>query len=220
MTKANRGPRVWVEAIFDVSYLLIALAAGVYLLVHGQNNRAVALYGVLSLVLAVGDSFHLIPRVVGLWRGDMARRTKSLGFGKLVTSITMTLFYVFLCYLWPIVRGISMPGLWLVLVWGLAGLRILLCLLPQNQWLRPNPPLQWAVLRNVPFLVLGAMVVGLYSTQGPGQPLPWLWLAVTLSFAFYLPVVLLSQKYPAVGALMLPKTCAYLWIIFMGFTLL
>ena len=41
-------------------------------------------------------------------------------------------------------------------------------------------------------------------------------LAVALSFGFYVPVVLFSSIVPAVGILMIPKTLAYVWIIFMG----
>jgi hypothetical protein len=45
-----------------------------------------------------------------------------------------------------------------------------------------------------------------------------MWLAVALSFAFYIPVVLFADAVPAIGMLMIPKTCAYLWIVWMGFT--
>jgi hypothetical protein len=42
-------------------------------------------------------------------------------------------------------------------------------------------------------------------------------LAITLSFLLYAPVVLLASTYPLVGVLMIPKTLAYVWIVFMGF---
>jgi hypothetical protein len=42
-------------------------------------------------------------------------------------------------------------------------------------------------------------------------------LAVLLSFALYLPVVLGARFYPILGIFMMPKTLAYVWIIFMGF---
>jgi len=59
-------------------------------------------------------------------------------------------------------------------------------------------------------------VAGLYffnraSTAG----LDLMWLAILLSFAFYLPVVLWSNRYPKIGMLMLPKTCTYLWMLVM-----
>ena len=46
-----------------------------------------------------------------------------------------------------------------------------------------------------------------------------MWLAILLSFAFYLPVVLWSNQNPKVGILMLPKTCAYLWMLAMCLSL-
>jgi hypothetical protein len=44
-----------------------------------------------------------------------------------------------------------------------------------------------------------------------------MWLAVTVSFGFYIPVVLWADVYPILGMLMLPKTCAYVWMVVMGY---
>ena len=44
--------------------------------------------------------------------------------------------------------------------------------------------------------------------------------AIIISFAWYLPVTLFSKTKPKVGLLMIPKTCAYMWIIAMGLQLL
>ena len=44
-------------------------------------------------------------------------------------------------------------------------------------------------------------------------------IAVALSFGFYLPVVLFSGIVPIVGILMIPKTLAYVWVIWMGWQL-
>lgn len=53
-----------------------------------------------------------------------------------------------------------------------------------------------------------AAVNARYGARMPA--LRWRWLAIALSFAFYLPVVLWSNRQPKAGMLMLPKTCAYL----------
>ena len=45
----------------------------------------------------------------------------------------------------------------------------------------------------------------------------WMWLAVLLSFAFYIPVVLWSEVSPMIGMLMMPKTCMYVWAVAMGY---
>lgn len=44
--------------------------------------------------------------------------------------------------------------------------------------------------------------------------------AIIISFGCYLPVTLLSKSKPKVGLLMIPKTCAYMWVIAMGLQLL
>ena len=45
----------------------------------------------------------------------------------------------------------------------------------------------------------------------------WMWLAITLSFGFYIPVVLWGDLNPAIGLLMIPKTLAYVWVVLMGY---
>ncbi|HBF77715.1 MAG TPA: hypothetical protein DDX02_07800, partial [Clostridiaceae bacterium] len=42
-------------------------------------------------------------------------------------------------------------------------------------------------------------------------------IAVIISFACYLPVVLFAATYELVGMLMIPKTIAYLWIVYIGY---
>ena len=49
------------------------------------------------------------------------------------------------------------------------------------------------------------------------KPFRHLWLAVVVSFACYIPVVLFADQVPAVGMLMIPKTCAYVWTVLIGF---
>ena len=44
--------------------------------------------------------------------------------------------------------------------------------------------------------------------------------AIIISFGCYLPVTLFSKTKPKVGLLMIPKTCAYMWIIVMGLRIL
>ncbi len=44
-----------------------------------------------------------------------------------------------------------------------------------------------------------------------------MWLTIVLSFGFYLPVVLWADAIPMVGMLMIPKTCAYVWTVAIGY---
>ncbi len=170
--------------------------------------------GAATLILGCGDAFHLVPRVLAYWlSGDF---TAALGIGKLVTSITMTVFYLLLEY----VRTdryhkaqvqVSTKGIWV-----LAVARIVLCAFPQNAWTSANSPVSWGIYRNIPFVIIGVMTVVLWLRDAKNdKPLKLLYLAVLLSFAFYIPVVLLAHKIPLMGMLMLPKTVMYIWVICM-----
>ncbi|NCB62941.1 MAG: hypothetical protein EOM52_04895 [Clostridia bacterium] len=214
----KRKPYEIVEVVFDAAYLLFAIGAGVYMLLRAGDNTVLRLYGALALILGCGDAFHLVPRIYGSLTGTMAKLTKPLGLGKLVTSITMTVFYVLLCHVFTAYYGMAVM---FPVIYALAAVRIALCLFPQNGWFSEDAPLSWAVARNVPFALLGMIVIILFAVAAPpGDVFRFMPLAVALSFGFYLPVVLWAQKIPAIGALMLPKTLAYVWIICMGFGLM
>ena len=76
-------------------------------------------------------------------------------------------------------------------VYGLAGVRILLCMMPQNQWLSADAPLSWGICRNIPFALLGLLVIVLFfdSARKHGdKAFRWMWLTIVLSFGFYIPV--------------------------------
>lgn len=106
------------------------------------------------------------------------------------------------------------------LVYGLALVRIVLCMFPQNEWLSAHPPIAWGIIRNVPFALLGAVIILLFAwkvKETRDRAFRWMALTIVLSFAFYIPVVLWAEKIPMIGMLMIPKTCAYMWTIWIGY---
>ena len=79
-----------------------------------------------------------------------------------------------------------------------------------------------SVIRNAVFAVTGIGVMILYLISGNtyGYHMTRMAAAIMISFGCYLPVTLFSKTKPQVGLLMIPKTCAYMWIIVMGLQLL
>jgi len=205
----------WFEVIFDALYLLAAVCFGVIMLLR-NTGIAGQLSGVMALVLAVGDAFHLVPRIITAVSGDRKRMNNLLGFGKMITSITMTLFYVLLWHIGLLFFAPESAHTWTILVYILALSRIALCFFRQNGWTSAVPSVRWAIYRNIPFLLLGAMTAILFGIYfHVSEPLRYMWLAITLSFLFYIPVVVWAQKNPKLGMLMIPKTCMYIWMLAM-----
>lgn len=159
------------EAIFDVCYLTFDLIAGILFFVFSKGDVLFILYGVLTLTLCGGDAFHLVPRVVRAIKGESEKVKRQLGIGLQVSSITMTVFYIILLYIWKYTfYEMEAPVMLESIIWASAMIRIVA--------------------------------------------------AIIISFGCYLPVTLFSKKMPKIGMLMIPKTCAYVWIIVMGLQLL
>ena len=104
------------------------------------------------------------------------------------------------------------------LIWISAIIRIAICMLPQNHWCTEEGNMRLSVIRNGVFAITGIGVIILYAISGNagGYHMTRMVAAILISFGCYLPVTLFSKKKPMVGILMIPKTCAYMWIIIMG----
>ncbi|MBO4694290.1 MAG: hypothetical protein J5659_07875 [Clostridia bacterium] len=199
------------ESTFDIIYLLFAVCSGIFIL-YTRKDKTGNLMGFATLILGCGDAFHLVPRVLDYFcKADF---TKWLGIGKLVTSVTMTVFYVFMYLLWVTAYGKEKKKGVSVAVYLLFIVRIILCALPQNKWFQNDSPAVWGIIRNIPFVVLGTIIVCIYfKTRKEIASFRPVWLLVTLSFLFYIPVAVAAPIMPILGMLMLPKTVCYMILI-------
>lgn len=220
--RKNLRFRAVAEIIFDISYLLFGILWSAWLMMRGSAFAMT--FGAAGLTLALGDSFHLLPRIAANATGDFVRYSSALGRGKQITSITMTVFYLLLYHSGEIVYlgGVgSAPAILTIGIWLAAILRVVFCLMGTRQWTASYPDPVWSFWRNIPFLILGGLVAGAWGVwsggQGAGLSVS---IAIALSFAFYLPVAFASHFFPVLGVLMIPKTCMYIWLLCMGAVLL
>ena len=55
--------KVYGETIFDICYLLIAIITGIIIYAKSKNKLG-KMMGASTLILGIGDSFHLVPRML------------------------------------------------------------------------------------------------------------------------------------------------------------
>ena len=172
----------------------------------------------LAALLVLGDAFHLIPRIIVNFRGSMMRQEFFLGLGNLISSITMTVYYNILIALGDTLEydssmynmGVEKAILILTII------RIVLLLLPWNRWYSGEPNRKWAIIRNIPFAIIGILtvygflVVVSYARNYPTSFYLTIIITVMLSFIFYLPVAIFGKEKPKLGMLMIPKTICYM----------
>ena len=199
------------ESTFDILYLIFAIVSGC-LILSKSKTKLEKYMGYAALILGCGDAFHLVPRVLNYFV-DMDW-TAALGVGKLVTSLTMTIFYILLYYIYLMhykEEKNSTVERW---IWILACLRFLICLFPQNGWLQNSNDMTWGILRNIPFVALGGIICYLYFKKRNEEKIfSMMWILILLSFLFYIPVAVGAGIVPILGMLMLPKTICYIWMI-------
>lgn len=214
------------EAGFCVVYLLFAFICGAYILAAesaAEHARAyIIMWGFMTLLLAAGDSFHLVPRILKVVKDERNVPYEKYdfwaGLGLMVSSITMTIFYYWMYHAWNEMfadcsfAGSFPEGLLKICVL----LRIMFCLFPQNNWFKKEGNATWSILRNVPFVIIGIEMMVLFAVVSMWS----MTILIFISFACYLPVVLFAKKNPKVGMLMMPKTVAYMGMIIIGIVMM
>ena len=208
-----------IETLFDLVYLVTVITVGIRMIRSSKSGSQFRLFGWMAVVLGAGDSFHLVPRAMALCTTGLENYVVPLGLGKWITSVTMTVFYVLLYYVWRKRYQVKGQKSVTLAVYLLSAARVVLCMMPQNRWLEAQSPLSWGIYRNIPFALLGLLIIVLFyrsAKEKNDTAFRWMWLTIVLSFGFYIPVVLWADTIPMIGMLMIPKTCAYVWTILFG----
>lgn len=223
MPQGKLGMRIG-ESVFCIGYLLFDLIAGIIFLVNGAD-RLFLLYGIMTLLLGFGDAFHLVPRVIKHIKGESERVRWWMNFGLSVTSVTMTVFYIILFYIWKIQNVIQntqtisfLTAVFTGVIWSMALARIAICLLPQNDWFGDGNK-KLSLCRNIIFSIIGAAEIILFLIMGGAYGITMA-ACIFFSFLFYVPVTLFAKENPKVGMLMIPKTVMYIIMISLGLAML
>lgn len=203
-----------IEALFDVGYLGLIIALGTRLLL--EKGKEPKLYGIMALLLGFGDAFHLIPRVLAqLSENGFEKYFYALSIGQLITGITMTFFYV-LFYIYYRQRSNDKSKYKAIIVGVLVFIRLIMLALPQNNFGGEGNYL-FGILRSIPFAILGGFIIAWCYMKRNNEGLKYTSLCIFISFICYLIVVVGSHFVSALGAFMIPKTVAYIFLVVIGY---
>lgn len=199
------------EVYFDLIYLLLMFGFGINLITRKEKSSK--LLATMAILLALGDSFHLLPRVYShLCKGGLLANAVYLSYGKLITGITMSVFYIIFYKYYTFLGGKSNNIRFFSLCF-LFLVRIILILLPQNNW-KNESPYYMEILRNIPFLIMGVLLIVWTYKEKAIKGMKNASYLIALSFFFYIVVVVFSPFVNALGALMMPKTVCYILLVY------
>ena len=210
------------ECLFDIAYLITILTLGLIMLFTQGNNEAYTYFAWMCVLLGGGDCFHLIPRMYSKFVEPKPSVTAAIGYGNLITGISMTYFYIL--FLEVISYRYNRPlKVIRIVMYVLLAIRVILLLLPQNNWAKNEKNQLFNILRNIPFILIGLIIMYLLFDCTHGHPddgFKWMWLYILISFGCYTPVALGELKVVFNVVLMILKTVAYMAAAFTGFYVL
>lgn len=204
------------ETLCDILYLLIMIALSVNLLLKdgfgNPESRTYHLAGFMVVILILGDSFRFIPRITSFFIKDSDNVEFVQDKGKIISLIVITLFYVFLWSLGLIIFSAQISVFYTILVYILAVIRIVLCLISQKY----SKDSLWDIYRNLPFVFL-VFVVGLlfFFYRYKIFSLVYAWVAIYFSLIFSMVVLFLSTKTERVGFWVIMRNLSLIWLISM-----
>ncbi len=209
------------EVAFDILYLVSVISLSIIIFTRGikKHHKATMLFGIMGFLLGFGDSFHLIPRIIAHLTTGLEDYQMALGIGKLITGITMTIFYYLIYRYYVLLTENDNKTIHTTII-TLMIIRFVLLALPGNDWINNGNSLFYGILRNIPFAILGSLIIVLFLKIGKEKEYRsfkkmGVWIIV--SFVCYTIVVVGSGFIPVLGAFMIPKTIAYFIIIYIGF---
>ena len=200
------------ETIFDIVYLLFVFTFAVLLLSKRRKTPLAMLFGAMALFLGFGDAFHLIPRIISYFSEEDLYIQK--GLGKMLTSMTMTVFYLMLEMARKIIKQ-DRSNTYLLILFLLGMVRMIICVFPQNGWFfETSTAYTFSIIRNVPFALMGALTVYLWFKDFRTDTyFKYIWILVALSFTFYFITVFGAPFVNWLGMMMIPKTICYMLMI-------
>ncbi|XMB73099.1 hypothetical protein RJI07_04090 [Mycoplasmatota bacterium WC30] len=208
---------VYFEVVFDILYLVTVILLGFKLI--KSNRKQKVTYGIMALILGFGDMFHLIPRIIGHLTTGLDDYTLYLGLGSAITSATMTVFY-FLLYRDFEKTFNKKNMISRIVIYSMLILKFVITFFPQNNWFTADATYAFAIIRNAPFMVMGIYLVTIMLITAHKEKhtlYKKIAYGVLFSFLFYMPVIFFVDSVPALGALMMPKTIAYVFVIYSVF---
>jgi hypothetical protein len=218
--------RMWVEIIFNITYLLVVWSLVILLLARrseldSSGRRMANLSAAAFALLALGDTGHVGFRVWAYAMGGLESQVQLFGWtislvgaGALATAITVTIFYMIMLEVWRVRFNRQYgPFEYFLLLAGVV--RLFMLTLGINKWYLVVPEQPWSTIRNIPLMIQGlglAYLVLRDALAAQDRTFKWVGVSILVSYACYLPVILFVQQAPMIGMLMIPKTMAYVAI--------
>ncbi len=210
--------QIVIELVLNISFISILVYIG-YRIFSSYNNTAYLHIAYSAFAIAVSYFIYLTPRLINIFSKSKSMKV-ILGYTLLFKEIIITLFLVYLLYVLNKRYSFNRTTL-NYSMYVLAGIRIVLLLLPYNNWTTVRST-TYTILSLIPFLFSGILLVLLYkqkSTNAGDMSLSFFWLILALYvFSALVEMFFYSKSYIVYPNLI--TIFAMYWLLFKDFMLM
>lgn len=202
------------EPFLIVAYLAALLVLSLWIWRQRQNGARILASAVL--VLLMGEAFRLIPRLI-VAVTPRVEQPDAAGLGGIVSVLATAGFFLMLEMYRQQRYGkaVTEKGARAEsAVYILFGAVAAVCFVRYNEWISGNSPLFWMALRSILLASMGVLTAVLWAgAVREDDSLRHLPLALALMMACYLPAAALGNLVPEISILMIPRTLALIWAL-------
>lgn len=207
-----------IKSSFYVIFLLLSLVVGIRMLLNSKDNKIVWIFGIILLLLGLGEGFHLVPRIIEIFTNDFENIEEFIDSGRFIASISIVFVYLMLLWFGKAYYKESISKKHDLILYVLAGISVIFSLL-----FKTTNDTYLILLRNIPMIIIATTIIFHFKKQSfinEDKSLRFLWLALLAGLIFTIGFELLSPSNSLFIILMMPKTLMYIWVILMGYGLL
>lgn len=190
------------------------------MLVNSTGNKYFKTFGSLCLLLGFADAFFIIPRMYAVLTTGIEDNLNLIGWGRLGNAVIITLFYVVLYDAYNIRFNKKKNNALDKTIYGLAIIRIIISLLPGNQWFEIIPSSTYAIMRIIPLIILGillSLITYIHGKKFDDKCYIYIGVLVLLSIFFLEPRAFLSEESIWIFLFTIFRTITFLTIIFIEY---
>lgn len=202
-----------IKSSFYIIFLVLSIIVSTKLLLGSKGNVLRKILGITILFLGIGEGFHIVPRIFEIFTHDLEKFGSLIELGRFVSSITILFVYLYLYWFWKTYYKAEDNKVLELTLLILYFIGIALSII-----FRDNTGYLLVLLRNVPVLIMGGIIIVLFRKQSNTETengFKFLWIALLLSLVFTISFELLHIKIEFLTILMMPKTLMFIWFVVM-----
>lgn len=147
------------EPIIQIAYLTIVFLISSYMYRNSVGEKIYKVFATLALILGISDSIYIIPRMYAVLTTGIEDNLRYIGLGRMGNAIAITIFYLILYDAYNIRYDKRTNQNLNRTFYLLTVLRVILCLLPFNNWFEPIPSSTFALVRFIPLALMGILLL-------------------------------------------------------------